>query len=203
MTPKGVRAFKPLSYRKIDEIASQWRRTLGYGDLDPIDVKSFFDKDLDNITVSVKGRKVDLVQSISDAIEEGSSKWNPDIEAIEVGLSPNGYDELADGSPRARYTVAHEFGHAILHTEELVELVDLSTNHHLAMNRRKDHPIYRDTEWQANAFAAAWLMPRAAIEPYLDRKGSLLFSVENSISLRFGVSWAAANHRLDNVRRFE
>lgn len=57
------------------------------------------------------------------------------------------YENLCVNDPRARFTVAHEFGHLILH--------DGTT-----LNRGSGtHKIYEDSEWQANRFAAELLAP--------------------------------------------
>ena len=58
------------------------------------------------------------------------------------------YDRAANDSPRDRFTICHEIGHAILHTPDRVEFA------------RGEIPAYRDSEWQANRFAAALLAPR-------------------------------------------
>ena len=56
------------------------------------------------------------------------------------------------------------------------------------------HRPFRDTEWQANAFASALLMPAQGLIA-LEREHGALTVVE--IADRFGVSHEAAGYRLD------
>ena len=66
---------------------------------------------------------------------------------------------------RARFTAAHEFGHATLHAKQGVAAATDAT----VAARRVDpdapkRPIYESAEWQADAFAAAVLMPRRSLD---------------------------------------
>jgi hypothetical protein len=61
------------------------------------------------------------------------------------------------GTPRARFSIAHEMGHLVLHPD-----VDaLARVHGLPRATRAEH----DVERQANAFASEWLLPRALFAP--------------------------------------
>jgi Zn-dependent peptidase ImmA (M78 family) len=59
------------------------------------------------------------------------------------------------------------------------------------------HRIFEDTEWQANAFAAAFLMPGAGLVE-LEARGITLTPQE--LVRRFNVSFDAARIRLDVYR---
>lgn len=91
------------------------------------------------------------------------------------------YVEACGGDPRARFTVAHEYGHAFL-------------GHRRTFNRVAPgaHYPWNDSEAQANAFAAAFLMPTEQIE-----EEGLRTSLD--IARYFGVSRPAAAFRLNNV----
>ena len=52
------------------------------------------------------------------------------------------------GNPRDRFTIAHELGHMVLHTQGIT----------LCRNNERIN-IYEDPEWQANQFAAEFLVP--------------------------------------------
>lgn len=65
------------------------------------------------------------------------------------------YDEACKDGGRHRFTLAHEIGHYLLHSEG----VCLSRN----SNEVKIKP-YLDPEWQANTFASALLMPKNLIK---------------------------------------
>ena len=61
------------------------------------------------------------------------------------------YERAINGVPRDRFTIAHEIGHLILHTDNRI-----------ALARDMDMvniPSYRDPEWQANTFAGELLVP--------------------------------------------
>lgn len=83
---------------------------------------------------------------------------------------------------RDRFTVAHEFGHWMLHTNTPLARI----------GKRDNVPAYERAEPQANQFAAELLMPR-----------HLIFSSDEARVLvsRFGVSWDAACFRLNYIRR--
>lgn len=53
------------------------------------------------------------------------------------------------GQGRARFTLAHELFHYLFHSEENISFA----------RSKGDVPIYMDTEWQANEFAAELLAP--------------------------------------------
>ena len=102
---------------------------------------------------------------------------------------------LEGRNPRAGYFVAHELGHVVLHPDQLVRLAEMPTNQQTSFHRgRADHKPYEDTEWQANAFASALLMPAAGLQGLEDRSGWLTTSL---IAARFGVSVEAAGYRLE------
>jgi len=61
------------------------------------------------------------------------------------------YDDLRREDPEARFTAAHEIGHALLHSTRPL--------YHAS---RSAYVKETDPEWQADQFAAAFLMPEAA-----------------------------------------
>ncbi|MBS3018700.1 hypothetical protein DJFAAGMI_01432 [Comamonas sp. PE63] len=92
------------------------------------------------------------------------------------------FDQMARGGQRAVFTIGHELGHAVL-------------AHRRTYNRQlKDTPIYCNSEWQANTFAAEFTMPLLEIQ-----KRSL--RTPEAISTFFGVSPAAATTRLTDLRK--
>jgi hypothetical protein len=93
------------------------------------------------------------------------------------------YTEMEKGGYRSRFTFGHELGHAVL-------------AHRRTLNRQSDLqiPIYCESEWQANCFAAEFIMPLTEIVKFN------LYSVD-AIAEHFGVSPAAARVRLDDLTR--
>jgi hypothetical protein len=112
-------------------------------------------------------------------------------------LATKVYDELLNGTPRSRFTVAHELGHCALHREILQYLNSERKKGQVALFRRDTIESFRDPEWQANVFASAALMPLGAVkavESTLPRpfKGLL----PDRLAAKMGVSVEAARIRV-------
>jgi Zn-dependent peptidase ImmA (M78 family) len=97
-----------------------------------------------------------------------------------------------DAVERQRFTLAHEFGHHRL-------------GHRSVVDRREDiFGFSRDPrEVEANAFAGEFLVPRHALENWLDRHERDPGSLETVVRLAgfFGVSAPMMRIRLENARR--
>ena len=98
-----------------------------------------------------------------------------------IFLRESDYTNCIDGTnPRSLFTLAHEIGHMVLgHDKSLSR----------ETNQNVEHPLYADSEWQANTFAAEFLMPLDEI-----RRLNLMFPEQ--LVEKFGVSWEAAYYRL-------
>ncbi|WP_224364882.1 ImmA/IrrE family metallo-endopeptidase [Hyalangium versicolor] len=87
--------------------------------------------------------------------------------SIEILLRDDLWDNLIEGGPRAnlaRATLAHEFGHALLHVPVIRRRRNLPTAKHLlARVARSEVPPYMDAEWQAWALGGCILAPRRTI----------------------------------------
>lgn len=116
---------------------------------------------------------------------------NNGLGVIEIVLGSKTYDCLEGQQPRARFSLAHEIGHAALHTVELIEGALSRAQEPAVVD--EDIPAYMDMEWQANAFASALLMPAMALVK-LDTAGRLCVEV---VCEDFGVSKTSARIRLD------
>lgn len=104
----------------------------------------------------------------------------PDLKLIKVKNSV--YNKACSGDARARFTIAHEIGHLVLHR-------DMG-----AFARGPAHTDYReDAEWQANMFAASFL----ADSRLLTTKMSV-----QEIATQCGLSLRAAEIRKSNFKRF-
>ena len=96
----------------------------------------------------------------------------PDKNKIVLQLSV--YEALCAGDKHARFTVAHELGHLIMHRNQV------------AYARSKvvgGHKIYEDSEWQADVFASHFLIDSRLVSPEM---------AAEDISTIFGVSLPAA-----------
>lgn len=117
------------------------------------------------------------------------------------GIFTIGYNN-SHGTNRQRFTIAHELGHYFLKHQRQGFFVD-----------EKPNILYRDTasstgeyaqEREANAFAAALLMPRNFVERYIfDTRLDLLDDdVLEKLARDFKVSTGAMAFRLSNLRIF-
>lgn len=194
----GVRADQKYSYRKLESIAAYVREQLRFSPDQAIDPLRFFE-DLHDIQVSgggdamipLRGGVIDLDDS------EGYTRYDRKRKLIEILASARTYEWLEGGHPRAGYFVAHELGHCVLHSEQLVRLAQMPTNQQAAFHRESGHMGHQaceDTEWQANAFAGALLMPAAGIAAFERLHGTITIS---AIVDGFGVSREAASYRLE------
>ncbi|MFS4459264.1 ImmA/IrrE family metallo-endopeptidase [Bdellovibrio sp. HCB2-146] len=113
----------------------------------------------------------------------------------EVTLPSATYKRLENGDCRARFTLAHEFGHMILHGN-LALTQDLASADSVMFARRSQLRAFEDPEWQANAFGAAVLMPYPMMR-LLYKQG--LMSVENVMET-FHVSEPAAKLRVTQLK---
>lgn len=99
---------------------------------------------------------------------------------------------------RRRFTVAHELGHYFLHSKEIPLFID-----------KLERSLYRNTESssgeiqkerEANAFAAALLMPKTLlIREIKSCNVELIDSITKYLSSKFKVSEEAMSFRLTNL----
>ncbi len=123
---------------------------------------------------------------------EAYTTFEADDEQFVLCLSETTYAGLEMGVPRDRFTFCHELGHLMMHRPELMTLRALPAVDRLLARAAVDHPIYMDTEWQADTFAARLLVPDAGLQ-LLALDGKLDASY---VANRFGVSHGAARVRL-------
>lgn len=196
----GVRADKSYSYRALEKMAAYVRRELKLSSDGAINPLELFEG-LDDIRiVNRAGMSIPLrhgVVSLEDS--EGYAKFDAEKKVIEVLAAERVYTWLEEGYPRATYFVAHELGHCVLHTDQLVRLARMPTSEQAAFHRGKvQHAAYEDTEWQANAFAGALLMPASGLLVLERERGGLCIA---DLSERFGTSNEAASYRLENFTK--
>jgi hypothetical protein len=195
----GIPADRARSYLSIESEATSVRNILGCDPSERIDVWHFFNFQLGEICLEVGGKDIDIVEVIEDCKPEGMSRWDCEAGRLELVLSADTYDLLRSDHIRARYTVLHEFGHIIQHTAQIIRLAGLSLTSQIALHRLKtEHAAYLDTEWQANAFASAMLMPATGVRELTNQNAELR---ANQIARHFGASEEAARYRLESVRR--
>lgn len=101
-----------------------------------------------------------------------------------------------DNDKRTRFTIAHELGHFVLHAKQIPLFID-----------KYETKLYRDfssttgesiMEREANAFAAALLMPRKLILKELEEDNNKS-NIIKRLSQKFNVSIQAMGIRLVNL----
>lgn len=191
---RGIRADRKRSYFSIEKTASELRRLLQLGSIGRFDAKHFFDNVLPDSTVVCGKGTVTLREAVEECAQEGMTRWNSESGVIEVVLSGDTYELLQRDHVRARSTVAHELGHAYLHTDQIINLAGMSLTSQAALNREGNpHQPCQDTEWQANAFGAALLVPAEGVDRLFSRLGR---HSEAAIAETFGVSMELAHYRI-------
>jgi Zn-dependent peptidase ImmA (M78 family) len=104
---------------------------------------------------------------------------------------------------RARFTVGHELGHFVLHRDRLdrtifcrtVETPDDRAGQSGPTERSEAVAVERDSELEADAFAAALLMPRHLLEPaHRACRGDV-----GTLMAEFGTSEKAMRYRIGHL----
>lgn len=75
----------------------------------------------------------------------------------EIQIREDVYDRAVKGSGRDRMTMAHELGHLLFHEKQNISYACMRTNEDVKI------PIYRNPEWQADAFGGELLVPHHLI----------------------------------------
>jgi len=126
-----------------------------------------------------------IVPDDDAGLETAEACYFPDERCIY--LRDRDYRGIAEGTNRrALFTLWHEIGHMLLGHDK--KFARDCTGKLLA------HKLYEDSEWQANTFAAEFLMPLSVI------RSERLFCPDQLMEA-FGVSRRAAEVRLDSLMR--
>ena len=199
----GVRADCGRSYLGLEKTAARVRDRLNCPPTEAIDTLWLFD----GLSITMHSRTGQAIPIQGNVIElndsEGFSKYDKERGVIEILASAETYEWLETGYPRGGYFVAHELGHCLLHTDQLVRLAQMPKAQQAALHRGGQvvgHKTYRDTEWQANAFAGALLMPALGLLALEEEYGELSTTI---VVDHFRVSSQAAGYRIDlyNARK--
>jgi IrrE N-terminal-like domain len=179
----------PLRDQEVREHAKTLRRHLSWSDAERVDLLS-----LETATEiwTVRGRKKPFrLEIVSDTEMPGDSGLTTyDGSAIVVKIPRHIRYKAFMGDGYARYTIAHELGHAALHLDKLMEGASLPRR--WAGNATPSWiPKFKSAEHQAMVFAAALLInditARSASSP-------------EEVSVRAGVSVPAAHIYFEQVQ---
>lgn len=188
----GVKADRALSYRDIEHTAGNLRRRLGCAPTERFPYLDFFERAIYEITKKTSRGPVEFYFGAKALPgSEGITFFNDGKQALEMYLSERSYDDFVNGDPRAVFSAVHEFGHAWLHGDQLIRLASLHIEEKAAFHRKDEsYKAYWDTEWQANAFAGAVLVPGEGLRSLQNDRGGFLFA--DDIIRMYGVSFTAA-----------
>ncbi len=178
----------PLSDLDVRENANRLRRFLGWADAERIDVIA-----LEQVTEiwTVQGVKPFRIEVVADAdLPSDSGRTSYDGAGLVVQIPRHIRYQAFMGDGYARFTIAHELGHAALHLDKLMQGA--------AMPRRRIGnatsswiPGFKSAEHQAMVFGGAFL-----INDVLARNQS---SPED-ISVQAGISLQAARIYFERVQ---
>ncbi|MFP3428711.1 ImmA/IrrE family metallo-endopeptidase [Paraburkholderia sp. SIMBA_061] len=166
VSPKSIAAIREAAMRARAALKFRW----------PVPLGKFLEQ---LVTYSIT---VDVVENRGVLPPGVEACWVP--EDLTLYLTDHVYKAACTDDPRALFTVFHEMGHALL-------------GHRRTLNREipgREIKTYEDSEWQANQFAAEFLMPLDEIVRYG-------LATEGQLMQRFGVSMDAARIRLNRLRR--
>lgn len=149
----------------------------------PVDVKKISD------ALGVTAKPMDVKERISGVL------------VLKDDKATIGYNRT-DAPVRWRFTIAHELGHYVLHEDAMQLFVDEGYAVAYRDSRSSSGEIRRERE--ANAFAAAILMPRYLVEAEIKKLNFDLGSDDalETLADRFEVSTQAMAYRLANLGIF-
>lgn len=103
---------------------------------------------------------------------------------------------------RRRFTVSHEIGHFVLH--QGIQRLFIDQKHPMVFRRKRPDSKYDRREVEANAFAAALLMPERQLKSAVKRSGFDLADETSlsSLATTFNVSQSAMTYRIANLSLF-
>lgn len=104
---------------------------------------------------------------------------------------------LLEDEKRQRFTIAHELGHYFLHSKDQPLFVDKPQRVMYRNNASTTGEIQKERE--ANAFAAALLMPKELVVHELNNCGDQETDLVKYLAKRFKVSEQAMSFRLSNL----
>jgi Zn-dependent peptidase ImmA (M78 family) len=166
----------PRSWKSIRTIANNFRKSVGLDQEPSLPVMELVE--------DVLYTRLGLFRlEITDHSEMNGAEGFTDPLGSFMMIREDVYVKALNGDGRARFTVAHELGHMILHTGQPL-LARVPSNHNFKP--------YELSEPQANKFAAELLMP----PPFFKSTDTI-----SSVADRHGVSMDAAKFQLKGLRK--
>ena len=154
---------RPTSRIKLRAYAKKIRELTKTPEDEPFPVVPFLE-----IVLGAWNYEMDIVPD-----EDTKTTYAETIPSLKIfRIRESVYDNAIEGSPRDRFTIAHEIGHLFLHDDVSVSFA----------RNEKSIPAYKDPEWQANTFAAELLVPLSHIRGLTIEEIAKKYSVSKKVA---------------------
>lgn len=170
----GMKALS-MSTKEIRKVAKLMREKIGLRDCLKIPICNVLEWVLEHLFPRFEWEIV----SEKDLAVEGMTL----VSEKKIFIREDVYEKACQGDGRARFTIAHEIGHLILHLPGRLAQCRLSHGESLRP--------FEDPEWQADSFAAEFLMDYDLIKGMPPKE----------IQMACGVSETAAIVRYEKIRK--
>lgn len=196
----------PRSRRDIEELAERMAKKLfptACEQLEYIPVEELFrdeslnrefERELDD---AVCWEQVALNDHVGGAADFAEGRFR-------IRIRNDFFQKAEAGDGRSRFTIAHEIGHVRLHGELLKRQQEAVFRDYTCTATEQLDPgmkIYESPEWQANVFAAAFLMPEAMLKRWVQNKKCAQADIlaVRDLARDFRVSFEAARIRMERL----
>lgn len=162
----------PRSRQSIETLAQFFRDQCGFSSKAELPIVEFLE------LMSNEGLiNLEIVED--SELGDDEARAYPDKLHIQVKQSV--YEGAVNGLGHCRFTLAHEFGHILLHKNIPQQYA----------RSNSQHKVYEDSEWQADVFAGAVL---------IDGRQTTGYESADEIARKFRVSVAAATNYLRQIK---
>ncbi|MBO9436302.1 ImmA/IrrE family metallo-endopeptidase [Ruegeria sp. R13_0] len=137
----------------------------------------------------------ELVQRIGGRLVVGTSGFGDEESGSIIAREVNDFEIFVSrhtSLKRDRFTIAHELGHLLLHFRAIKDEDEHAVMRATRYVDQSDQDQQR-AEWEANWFAAAFLMPSTEFAATVKKSGV------HSAAIEYGVSQVAADIRAKNL----
>jgi hypothetical protein len=146
----------------IADVALSWRRIARNENLPYFDIVAFVERVLQQEWVKKGHLHIEFFDAPENAKDEELARveFRP---RLELHIDRETWRLAEQGEPRARFIVAHEVGHIILHQDDAKHF---SNDPRLQTKAAKIDDQEHSAEWQANTFASYFLLTDRVLESY-------------------------------------
>jgi hypothetical protein len=199
-TSRGIETGRPYDVVDLESQALGLRRVLGYHVHEVINGLEFSKRIRECcVDVADKSHRICLRLRLLPEGMSALATFKSESDGYVIFLTEETCQFLKTGQPRGTWTIVHEAGgHLALHARLLQNLRRMPIESKVAVRRGPPHDVFRDSEWQADKFTAAFLMPGQTILKLKREHGSPLRQMGEIIQEYFHVSAEAAAYRWED-----